>query len=219
VTVDAGAYGKKVVPVTFTVGAAGVSINNVGNAASFTYGTVVEGSYAVLYGSNLSGKIVQVTFNGVAAQIVYASANQINLLVPPSLAGQGGARVVVTVDGVASNPFTVTLAASSPGIFNPGIVNDADGTTNGADHPATRGSMVSIYLTGLGSTGGATVNLGDQKGIIPSYAGPQGTYPGLDQVNVSVPSSLTVTNSPVPVQVCVPAATPACSNTVNLYVK
>jgi uncharacterized protein (TIGR03437 family) len=162
---------------------------------------------------------VQVTFNGIAAQIVYASANQINLLVPPSLAGQGGARVVVTVDGVASNPFTVTLAASSPGIFNPGIVNDADSTTNGADHPATRGGMVSIYLTGLGSTGGATVNLGDQKGIIPSYAGPQGTYPGLDQVNVSVPSSLRVTNSPVPVQVCVPAATPACSNTVNLYVK
>jgi uncharacterized protein (TIGR03437 family) len=223
VTVDAGAYGKRVVPVTFNVGAPGVSINNIGNAASYTYGTVVPGSYAVLYGSNLSGKNVQVTFNSIPAQIVYASAGQINLIVPTNLVGQAGARIVATVDGVDSNPFTVSLAVNAPGIFDPGIVNDADTSINSAAHPAARGSLISIYLTGFSSPVSpfVTVNIGDQKGIIPSFAGEQGTYPGLDQVNVTVPVSLATTNPTVPVQVCVPGSgsAPVCSNTVNLYLK
>ena len=221
-TVSAGSYGSGVVPVTFTVGQPGVTINNVGNAASFVYGSVAPGSYAVLYGANLSGKNVSVTFNGVSATIVYAGAGQINLLVPKVLAGQAGARVVVTVDGVPSNPFTLSLTSNAPGIFNPGIVNAADGTVNGADHPATRGSLISVYLTGLSvPVAGLTVNIGDQKGLIPAFAGEQPTFPGLDQVNITVPPALTTVNGPsVPVQVCVPGLNqPVCSNSVDLYLR
>ena len=53
-TVSAGSVRHRdVVPVTFTVGPLGVTVQNVGNAASFQYGTVAPGSYAVLFGLNL----------------------------------------------------------------------------------------------------------------------------------------------------------------------
>jgi uncharacterized protein (TIGR03437 family) len=208
-----------VVPVTFTVGPVGVTVQNVGNAASFTYGTVAPGSYAVLYGLNLvSGTATpKVTFNGIAATVVYSSATQINLIVPASLAGQSAATVLVTAGGMVSNSFKVTLAANAPGIFNPGVINVANSSINSASNPAARGSYISIYLTGLSTpVTGATVNIGTQTGLTPQYAGAQPTLPALDQVNVLVPASLPATPNPVPVQVCVAGA---CSNQINLYIQ
>jgi uncharacterized protein (TIGR03437 family) len=224
VTVSAAPYGTGVVPVTFNVGPVGVTVQNMGNAASFVYGTVAPGSYAVLYGLNLvSGTAVpMVTFNGVVAQVVYSSATQINLIVPATLAGQQSATVVVTAGGLVSNSFKVNLALNAPGIFNPGIVNFADGSTNGPAHPAARGNYVSIYLTGLSNpVSNVTVNLGGQTGIVPQFAGAQPTLPALDQVNVLVPASLSATPNPIPVQVCVPGSTGqlTCSNQVNLYIQ
>ncbi len=225
VTISAGAYGSGTIPVTFTVGAVGVTVQNVGNAASFQYGTVAPGSYAVLYGLNLvSGtQNPTVTFNGIIAQLVYTSATQINLIVPSTLAGQQAAAVVVTAGtGLVSNTFKVTLATNAPGVFNPGIINVADGSVNSATHPASRGSYVSIYLTGLANpVSNVTVNIGTQTGIVPQFAGAQPTLPALDQVNVLVPTSLAATPNPVPVQVCVPEATgqPSCSNQINMYIQ
>ena len=129
--------------------------------------------------------------------------------------------VVTAGTGLVSNTFKVTLVANSPGIFNPGIINVADGTVNSASHPATRGTYVSIYLTGLSNpVSNVTVNLGGQTGLVPQYAGTQPTLPALDQVNVLVPASLAST-SPVPVQVCVPGSTGqlTCSNQISLYIQ
>jgi uncharacterized protein (TIGR03437 family) len=222
-TVSAGAYGSFNIPVTFIVGAVGVTIQNVGNAASFTYGTVAPGSYAVLYGLNLLNATV--TFNGLPATIVYNSATQINLIVPAALSGQQGAAVVAMVNGLVSNSFIVALALNAPGVFNPGIVN-SDGTVNSAANPATRGSYVSIYLTGLSiiggnTTGPVTVNFGTLTNQTTLFAGAQPTLPALDQVNVTVPASLTLTPNPVQVQVCIPGSTgqQVCSNQVPLYIQ
>lgn len=223
VTVNAGNYGTAVVPVTFTVGAQGVTISNIGNAASFRYGTVVPGSYAVLYGANLLGRNVSVTFNGLPATVIYDSAGQINLIVPAALGGQLGAAVVATVDGVPGNTFKVNLAANAPGIFNPGIINVKDGTINSSDHPAARGDYISVYLTGLTApvAGAITVNIGSQTGVIPSFAGVHPVFPALDQVNILVPASLPLTPNPVQLQVCAPGVDgqPSCSNAVNLYIR
>jgi uncharacterized protein (TIGR03437 family) len=220
-TVSAGSYGSGVIPVTFTVGPVGVTILNVGNAASFTYGTVAPGSYAVLYGLNMSGSNLSVTFNGLSATIVYSSATQINLIVPASLSGQQAASVIVSAGGLTSNSFRVNLAANAPGIFNPGIINVADGSVNSATHPASRGSYVSIYLTGLSNpVSTVSVSIGSLTGLVPQFAGPQPTLPALDQVNVLVPASLSATASPVPVQVCTGTLfTQTCSNQVNLYIQ
>jgi uncharacterized protein (TIGR03437 family) len=227
-TVNVNATGSCVVcaaavPVTFTVGAPGVTIQNVGNAASFQYGTVAPGSYAVLFGQNLSGTSVGVTFNQIAATIVFSSATQINLIVPAALAAQAAADVVVTVDGKLSNSFRVGLALNSPGIFSNGIVNFADGAGNSSADPVARGSFAIVYLTGLSIpvTGQVTVNIGSQTNLIPAYAGVQGTFAALDQVNIVVPSILPAAPNPVPLAVCIPGPTgqPVCSNAVNLYVR
>jgi uncharacterized protein (TIGR03437 family) len=225
VTIGAAPYGTGTIPVTFTVGAVGVTVQNVGNAASFQYGTVAPGSYAVLYGLNLvSGtQTPVVTFNGLVAAIVYSSATQINLIVPAGLAGQQAASVVVTAaTGLVSNTFKVGLSANAPGIFTPGIVNVTDGSINNALHPAFRGSYVSIYLTGLANpVSNVTVNIGGQTGLVPQFAGAQPTLPALDQVNVLVPASLPATPNPVSVQVCVPGSTGqlTCSNQINMYIQ
>ena len=221
ITISAGAYGTATIPVTFTVALSTVTIQNVGNAASFQYGTVAPGSYAVLYGLNLAGTNVGVTFNGLAANIIYKSATQINLVVPTGIAGQVAAAVVVTVDGAPSSPFTVNLAPNLPGIFNPGVVNFNGGQINSAVSPAARGDYILIFLTGLTVplTGQVTVNFGPLTNQIPAFAGAQPTLPALDQINILVPAA-----SPtglVPLQVCIPgpAGQPVCSNQVSLYVK
>lgn len=222
-TVSAGAYGSGIVPVTFVVGPVGVTVQNVGNAASFTYGTVAPGSYAVLYGLNLLNATV--TFNSIPAIVVYSSATQINLIVPAALGTQQNAAVVATVNGLVSNSFKVALALNAPGVFNPGIVN-SDGSVNSAAHPATRGDYVSVYLTGFSiiggmTTGTVTMNFGTLMNQPTLYAGAQPTLPALDQVNVTVPSSLPISPNPVPVQVCIPGSTgqQVCSNQVSLYIQ
>ena len=223
VTVSAAPYGMGTIPVTFTVSAPGVTIQNVGNAASFTYGTVAPGSYAVLFGLNLQGATV--TFNGLAASIIFNSPTQINLIVPASLNGQQNAAVVAKVNGQVSNSFVVALAQNAPGIFNPGVVN-ADGSVNSATHPATRGNFVSVYLTGLAvangnATGTVTVNFGTLLNQTTLFAGAQPTYPALDQVNVTVPSALPASPNPVQIGVCVlpGAGAQVCSNQIPLYIQ
>jgi uncharacterized protein (TIGR03437 family) len=223
IKVDAGAFGSATVPVTFTVGAVGVVIQNVGNAASFQFGTVAPGSYAVLFGLNMAGTNVSVTLNSLPATIIYKSATQINFIVPNNLGAPQFANVVVTVDGQASGPFRVNSVANAPGIFTPGIVNFADGSINDAAHPAARGAFIIVFFTGLAipvAPGTITVNIGSQTNLIPAFAGPQG-LPALDQVNITVPSSLPPGTSPVPIQVCAPGSTgqQTCSNQVNLYIQ
>jgi uncharacterized protein (TIGR03437 family) len=222
INVNGGEGGSAAIPVTFTVGSPGVTIQGIVSAASFQVGApLAPGSYAALFGLNLLGANLSVTFNGLAANLLYEAAGQINLIVPASLSGQTAAAVLVSANGMVSNSFNVALAPNEPGIFTPGIVN-SNGTVNSSSNPATRGTFVSVYLTGLATpvTGIVTVNMGSQTGIapLPGQTYVQPTYPALDQVNVTVPASLTPVGA-VPLTVCVTSA-PApqvCSNMVSLY--
>jgi uncharacterized protein (TIGR03437 family) len=220
ITITAGSQNVQIA-VTFNVGPVGVAILNVGNAASFQYGTVAPGSYVVIFGMNLLGtSTTTVAFNGVPATIVYKSATQINVIAPTSLTNTR-ATVVVTADGIASNNFNVTLA-NFPGIFTPGIVNFDDGHVNTAADPVVRGKFITAYLTGLilPLTGPVTVNIGTQTNLIPSFAGAQGTFQALEQVNIMVPASLPASPNPVPLTVCIPSnGAQACSNAVSLYIQ
>lgn len=223
VTVNAGTAGSTTVSVIFNVGQPGVTIQGIVNAASFQTGAISPGSYVALFGLNLAGTNVGVTVNSLPAQVLYDSAGQINLIVPGTLT-VSSATVYATVNGQLSNPFVVTLAPNVPGIFTPGIVNST-GSVNAASSPATHGTFVSIYLTGLAIpvTGTVTVNMGSQTGIapLPGQTYVQPTYPALDQVNVTVPAGLVFTGNSVPLAVCVTTSPgqPVCSNAVTLYVQ
>ncbi len=177
-----------------TTTSSAVTVSRVVNAATFESTPLVAGSLGTIMGSNFNGKNVAVTFDGTAANLLYIGAGQINLQVPASLAGKNSATMVVSVDGVSSAPQTVILAAAWPAIFAGGVLNQ-DNSVNGPGSGATTGSILQIYATGIPDGATVSVQIGSQKGLVPLYAGPAPTVPGVQQVNVAVPDGVTADNS------------------------
>jgi uncharacterized protein (TIGR03437 family) len=76
-------------------------------------------TYLVLYGSGISGGgtgLTSATINGQSATVTYAGPSgggngidQVNILVPPKLAGAGWVNVQVTSEAVASNSVQVSI--------------------------------------------------------------------------------------------------------------
>jgi len=222
VLIDAGTIaGSQSLPVTLTVTAPApaATIGAVTNAADFHLGPVAPGSLATVWGSNLAGQNVTVTFNAIQATLFYTGAQQINLRIPPSLSGQPSAQMVVTVDGASSAPFTVPLTAVAPAIFTPGVLNQ-DNTVNSPAQPASLGTILQIFLTGMPDSGAvATVTIQNRGGLVPLYAGAAPGFPGLEQVNVAVPADLQ--GAPSNLTICVMGAgnQPYCSQPESLALK
>jgi len=236
VTIDAGPLAGRVsIPVVFTVttpaggtsggGSGGsttppansITVASVVNAATFAQTPVVAGSLSTVMGKNLAGKTVSVTFDGAAANLLYTSATQINLQVPASLAGKASASLVVTVDGASSAPVTVPVSPAWPSIFDPGVLNQ-DNTVNAASLAAKGGDIIQIYATGIPS--GATVwaSIGGPDRQVPLYAGDAPGIPGVQQVNVAIPTG--VSGAATPLYVCATAnGQQYCSNTYSLSVQ
>ncbi|MEX2303862.1 MAG: hypothetical protein WD733_23155 [Bryobacterales bacterium] len=112
-----------------------------------------------------SGRIAQAA--PMAAPLLFVSPGQINLQIPWEVDISAGlVRAVVTVDGVASDPVELPVAALSPGIFTveagPGhaiAINpdsslaQPDGSIPGfATRPVRIGEALIILATGLGVT-------------------------------------------------------------------
>ena len=230
VTVNGGSYGSFDVPINFVVGAPGVTIQSIVSAATFTKGApLTPGSIAALFGLNLAGQNVSINFDGLPSQIFgsYPVAStpgqyQLNILVPPGLGTKTTANVLLTVDGSPANTFPVSLAQNTPGVFNPGILNQ-NNSVNLPGSPAKVGTIVAAYMTGLTLplTGQITVKIGTLDFLIPQYAGQAPTLTGVEQINVLIPTALTFTGGFVPFSVCIPALDPTqrvCSPSINLYV-
>lgn len=226
-TVDAGPLaGSRSIPVTLTVTPAPPPpvpvpvVSAIVNAASLQSGPLVAGSLATIFGSNLAGNSITVTFDGVEASLFYTSATQINLQVPVELAGRTSAQLVVTAAGQASAPQTVTLAVVAPAIFANGVLNQ-DNTVNGPAHPAPVGSVIQIFATGLSSPGSGAISarIHGVDIFTPYYAGPAPTVPGVQQVNIVVPADFPAMIASV--QVCAVGSDPSqrvCSPKAELVI-
>src|SRR5579864_17943 len=221
-TVDGGPVaGTRAIPVTLVITAAPppppvVPVPNITaavNAATFAVGPLTPGSLATLSGTKLSGNNVTVTFDGLPAQILYDGSTQVNVLVPAALGSKTSAQLVVTVDGNASPPQSVSLAPFAPGIFQNGVLNQ-DNSVNSTSRTAAPGSVIQIFATGLSGNGVITAKIGDRAIAQPYYAGPAPALSGVQQVNLIVPSDLTGATASVSVcggatsdqVVCSPAA-------------
>ena len=103
--------------------------------------------------------------NQTPAPLLYVSEQQINFQAPYEIAGSPQTNVTVTYSDVNGNSVsdsrTLKVAASNPVAFlaQPSIVNqtfplalNADGTVNSQTHPAAAGSVVTIFVDGLGLT-------------------------------------------------------------------
>jgi uncharacterized protein (TIGR03437 family) len=96
--------------------------------------------------------------NGIAAPLLYVSPNQINFQFPTGAAGSV-AQVVVVSNGVSGPPIYAIVAPVMPGIFTiggraatQGAVLNEDSSSNSPANPASAGSVIQIFATGLGST-------------------------------------------------------------------
>lgn len=193
-TINAGPAGMQNLPLTLTVTStppinpAAPQVNSVVQAATFASGWMVPGSLVTLFGARLAGNAVAVTFNEIAATLLYTSATQINLEVPPALLSLSMAQMTVTVDGLSSQPQTVRLSPMSPGIFANGILNQ-DNSVNSATNPAAGGSVIQVFATGLppSNVGRITAKIHDVWITAPDYVGPAPGLIGVQQVNLLVP--------------------------------
>ena len=154
------------------------------NAASFLAGPVAPGEIVTLFGTGLGPEAgatlrlnerglvdtmlaeTRVLFDGAPAPVIYAQAGQVSAVAPYSIAGKTTVAVAVEYGGERSNALPVPVAAAAPGIF--AVVNQ-DGSRNGPERPAARGSVVTIYATGEGLTDPPGV---DGKPAEPPLASP-----------------------------------------------
>ncbi len=154
--------------------------------------------------------LVSVQINGKSAPIYAVSPNVIFCLVPYAAIG---ATAAITVDnnGTTSNTVTVPLAPTAPGTFaisengtGPGAILHADYSLVNASSPAIGGETVLVYLTGMGAVttpvsdgvgttaadntvSQPTVLVGGLPGAV-IYSGLAPGYPGLYQMNVTLPA-------------------------------
>jgi uncharacterized protein (TIGR03437 family) len=155
---------------------------------------------------DLGGTVVKL--RGQPVELFYVSPNQINFSVPVD-ALPGLAPVEVVVNGKASASFSLNLQAIAPGLFTAGA--DGKGAAVGGQtfdgvrqQPLTnndrtarrvdagtleRPSYLSLYGTGWRNVlqrSDVRVTIAGYDAEV-QYAGAQGTYVGLDQLNVKVP--------------------------------
>jgi uncharacterized protein (TIGR03437 family) len=201
------------------------------NAASYSP-AVSPGELVAIFGSNLgpaaavgiqvdaSGSVAttigdtQVLFDGVASPMVFASASQVNAVVPFGVAA-GTTGVQVQYQGQASLAVPMIVVPAAIGIFSlnssgvgQALVVNQDGSLNSPLNPAAPGSVVTFLATGAGQfspagVDGAIVGIGDlPRPILPvlvqvggqsaevQYAGgAPGVVEGVIQVNVQIPAA------------------------------
>jgi uncharacterized protein (TIGR03437 family) len=135
----------------------------------------------------------QVLFGDASASVLSADPSGGMLVVAPlSIAGQSSVTIVIAENATTVASIPVAVADSAVALFTnaPGhaAANNQDGSVNSQANPAARGSVISLYGTGLGISGeAATATLGGFPAAV-LYSGPVAQYPGLFQINVTIPS-------------------------------
>jgi len=201
------------------------------------FGSGIGPSQSLEYQLDGSGRVgttlgeIRVLFNATAAPLLYVGPNQINAVVPYDTASKQQVQVTIEKNGVSGPAQNIELADVSPtftvvapgvftmtasGIGQAAAFNNQEETANGPAHPASAGSVVGIYVTGLGVTdkpvpdgsitgpsllpqniGTVEVFVGGMKAQV-LYAGAAPFLPaGVSQVNFVIPTGVPSGNQPV----------------------
>jgi len=97
------------------------------------------------------------TFDGVAAPLLYVQASQINAIVPFEVAGKTHTNIQVHYGANTSATVRMRIADAVPGVFTTGSLGqeiaalNPDLTLNSPANPAARGTVVAMWATGLGA--------------------------------------------------------------------
>ncbi len=127
-----------------------------------------------LFGTGLgsSSASTSVTFDGEPGTLLYVSDSQINVAVPFDIVRKTSTVMQVSVNGAQSTPRVLPVVSTKPSLFTnpslpglncmPGRFGDsaqgfgaialnADGLFNSCANPAKPGSVVSLFLNGVGA--------------------------------------------------------------------
>jgi uncharacterized protein (TIGR03437 family) len=189
-----------------------IAPNGLASAYGQALGVVESQSPSGTPAAGLAGVIATMTDAAGATRplaLAYAGPSQVNFLVPAGTATGTATLHIGAVNG------TVMVSAAAPGLFSMGASTTAAAgairvpngqTTQTAVPVFDCGSgtcstvpiaidnqstvYVSLYGTGLrGAASSVTCTVGGVP-VLVTYAGPQGAFPGLDQVNISIPAAL-----------------------------
>jgi len=226
------------------------------SAASFTSSGIAPGELVAIFGDSIgpavpagavlqSGEVatslsgVTVTFDGIPAPLLYASAGQINAVAPFAVAGQSTTVMQVSAPGGATFSATLPVSTAAPAIFalgasGQGAILNGDLSVNSSGNPAARGSWVAIYATGAGllspavadgtivsasnlplSVAPISVSIGGQPATVSYQGAAPGLVAGVMQINAQVPASVTPGTA---VPVTIGAGSTAGLNTVTMAV-
>lgn len=167
-------------------------VNAVVDSASYAQGTVSPGQLITIFGLGLgpttltlfnpsvpapqipsalptTGPATSITIGGVAAPILYTSANQVSCIVPYTVAG-ASADLILSYNGLASLPVSLTVAPTTPGVYTTDASGRGQGailnynlatndyTLNSNAAPSTRGGIAVLYVSGIGTTNASTAS-------------------------------------------------------------
>jgi uncharacterized protein (TIGR03437 family) len=176
------------------------------------FGEFSSGSPATPQSGQVSTSLDGVTIdvNGIPSPLLYVGGEQINFQVPFGIAGAAQANIGFasalsgisdsrTLPTVATNPAvflntatqsqalatcTVESAASVNGSL-PLAIN-ADGTVNTCLNPALAGSMVTLFLNGLGATSAPDISA--NRATVVAVSALSSASAGIWQVNLQMPA-------------------------------
>lgn len=204
------------------------------NAASNLVGTIAPGEWLTIYGSGIGPSTLTISqaggsghmpeqlagttiyFNGIPAPIFYTWSRQAGAVVPYELT-PGSTVMSVQFGNQVSLDLPVTIAASAPGVFtadSSGLgqalaVNRDTGISNTAGSPVSRGSLITLYVTGQGEVSPAapdgmpnaagvahpllpvTATIGGVSASVAYAGGDSGLPAGMIRLDLSVPSTVT----------------------------
>ncbi len=207
------------------------------NSASAARNQVAPGTYSAIYGSaNAFGEVTRlfteepnpvpmptivgdtrVLVGEKAAPIQFVSPSQINFIVPKDTATAGSVEVIVErpstgqvlASGFAEMDIVAPAVFAGAGGRGQVAAINQDGSINSPSNPAPRGSVVTIFATGLGNLAGSPADgvpapgilstTGSLQVIIGTAAVPaaniqySGLAPGLIsvwQINVTIPTTV-----------------------------
>lgn len=214
-TLNPEAFRAVIFPVTGTNSQA----PSIVNAASFDATQVARGSIVAVFGTQLAPSTmmaqtlplptelngVRVTVGSLAAQLIFVSPTQINFVLPGPMATGDAVAYTINNNGLRASG-TAKVVDVAPGLFSSsgdgkgkavaqcGRVSDNGQTFEVSAPPCATSNtgnenLLILYGTGWRSGSGVTVAFGDLV-LTPSYVGAQPNYPGLDQINVSIPKDL-----------------------------
>jgi uncharacterized protein (TIGR03437 family) len=254
---------------------ASLKLTCIGNAATFTGSPLAPGEIVSLFGTGIgptnpataqlgtnqrfptSVSSTQVTVNGTPAPLLYVSDTQINAVLPFALSLNSANRICVIYAGTLTNCMDTGSQAAAPAVFldltsvSPATGSsfaaavNQDGTVNSQQNPALVGSVVSLFVNGLGPETNAPPDGSLTPVPLPllnlkvQVQGPNGgtnlfpvlTYPevlyagpapleiaGLGQINFPV-SDASGPIYPVRLIVTLPDGTPAISSSASIWIR